>query len=81
MACFVYVIFGTSRDINLGPTAVMSLLVAEFAHSIPELAALLALISGLIQFAMGLFHVGEKLLYMCSTDENDDFSNSIWIDY
>lgn len=64
MACFVYVIFGTSRDINLGPTAVMSLLVAEFAHSIPELAALLALISGLIQFAMGLFHVGFLIEYI-----------------
>lgn len=59
MCCFVYVLLGTSRDINFGPTAVMSLLTAEFAHSIPALATLLAFICGLIQIGMGVFSLGQ----------------------
>lgn len=64
MCSFVYVLLGTSRDINFGPTAVMSLLTAEFAHSIPALATLLAFICGLIQIGMGIFSLGFLLDYI-----------------
>jgi len=59
MAYFAYTVLGTSRDVSLGPTAVMSLLTAEFAHQIPALAALLAFVCGIIQFLMGLASIGK----------------------
>ena len=30
MGCFVYVFFGTAKDITFGPTAIMSLMVGQF---------------------------------------------------
>ena len=56
-------VFGTSKDITLGPTAIMSLLTAEFGRSPVDqdatYAILLSLIGGIIQLAMGLFRIGE----------------------
>lgn len=65
MGGFIYCFFGTSKDITLGPTAIMSLLVAEFAserspiHGDATYAILLTLISGLITLAMGLLNLGQ----------------------
>ena len=72
MGCFVYTIFGTAKDITLGPTAIMSLLVASKATDIdqPESinvrnAVALTLLSGLVQFIMGICNLGEVLLADC----------------
>lgn len=66
MGCFVYTIFGTSKDITLGPTAIISLLVASKATSIHQPdsinvrnAVALTLLSGLVQFIMGICNIGE----------------------
>lgn len=65
MGGFIYCFFGTSKDITLGPTAIMSLLVAEFAserspiHDDATYAIILTLISGLITLAMGLLNLGQ----------------------
>lgn len=64
MGGFIYCFLGTSKDVTLGPTAIMSLMVAEFAsdkspiHHDPTYAIILTLISGLITFAMGLLNLG-----------------------
>uniref|UniRef100_A0A0F7Z571 Sodium-independent sulfate anion transporter-like n=1 Tax=Crotalus adamanteus TaxID=8729 RepID=A0A0F7Z571_CROAD len=58
MGCFIYCLLGTSKDITLGPTAIMSLLVSSYAFHEPALAVLLAFLSGCIQLAMGLLHLG-----------------------
>ena len=31
MGCFIYCLMGTSKDITMGPTAIMSILTAEYA--------------------------------------------------
>jgi sodium-independent sulfate anion transporter 11 len=64
MGCFIYCVLGTSKDITLGPTAIMSLMVAEFgaAHGDPTIAIVLALGSGVIQVVMGLLNIGTVLL-------------------
>ena len=31
MGCFIYCLMGTSKDITMGPTAIMSILVSEYA--------------------------------------------------
>ncbi|XP_051491112.1 sodium-independent sulfate anion transporter isoform X5 [Apus apus] len=56
--CFVYCFLGTAKDVTLGPTAIMSLLVSSYAFHEPVYAVLLAFLSGCIQLAMGLLHLG-----------------------
>ncbi|XP_044531104.1 sodium-independent sulfate anion transporter [Gracilinanus agilis] len=58
MGCFVYFFLGTSRDVTLGPTAIMSLLVSFYALHQPAYAVLLTFLSGCIQLAMGILHLG-----------------------
>ena len=65
MACFVYFLLGTSKDVNLGPAAVMSLLVAEFGHSVihddATYAIALSLVCGVFQIVMGILHAGQSV--------------------
>ncbi|XP_012891720.1 PREDICTED: sodium-independent sulfate anion transporter [Dipodomys ordii] len=58
MGCFVYLFLGTSRDVTLGPTAIMSLLVSFYTVHEPAYAVLLAFLSGCIQLAMGFLRLG-----------------------
>ncbi|XP_062976204.1 sodium-independent sulfate anion transporter [Elgaria multicarinata webbii] len=58
MGSFIYCLLGTSKDVTLGPTAIMSLLVSSYAFHDPAYAILLAFLSGCIQLAMGLLHLG-----------------------
>ncbi|XP_008936734.1 PREDICTED: LOW QUALITY PROTEIN: sodium-independent sulfate anion transporter-like, partial [Merops nubicus] len=58
MGCFVYCFLGTAKDVTLGPTAIMSLLVSSYAFHEPAYAILLAFLSGCIQLAMGILHLG-----------------------
>lgn len=67
MGVFIYTFLGTSKDITLGPTAIMSLLVAEFGsekapknlHNDATYAIILTFITGLIQLVMGLLNMGK----------------------
>nr|XP_033817274.1 sodium-independent sulfate anion transporter isoform X2 [Geotrypetes seraphini] len=58
MGCFVYCLMGTSKDVTLGPTAIMSLLVSFYTFGDPALAVLMTFLSGCIQLAMGLLCLG-----------------------
>jgi sodium-independent sulfate anion transporter 11 len=56
-------LLGTSRDVTYGPTAVMSLLTAEFGHypgviGNAKLAILLAFVNGVVQIIMCLTRIG-----------------------
>jgi sodium-independent sulfate anion transporter 11 len=56
---------GTSKDITLGPTAIMSLMTAEFGASWfqgdPTVAIILTLFCGITQLLMGLLNIGKEL--------------------
>lgn len=59
MGCFVYCIFGTSKDITLGPTAIMSLMVSAYGKpEVPQYTIALTLYSGIILLAMGFLRLG-----------------------
>ncbi|XP_033096309.1 sodium-independent sulfate anion transporter-like [Anneissia japonica] len=63
---FIYCLLGMSRDITIGPTAIMSLLVSGYGVALaddpetndPTYAILLAFFCGFIQIMMGIFHLG-----------------------
>lgn len=64
MGCFVYCFLGTSKDVSIGPTAIMSLIVDQYCHlsnnpgENVKFAIALSFYAGLIQFAMGFFRIG-----------------------
>lgn len=73
MGVFVYCLLGTSKDITLGPTAIMSMLVAQFcsrpdswpteypeaiSQSDPALAVNLTMLTGLILLILGVLNLG-----------------------
>lgn len=68
MGCFVYFFLGTSRDVTLGPTAIMSLLVSFYTFREPAYAVLLAFLSGCIQLGMGFLRLGKTLRPSCHGD-------------
>eukprot|EP01136_Pigoraptor_vietnamica_P027357 Opistho-1_new@83551 len=65
IGCFVYVFFGTSSNVTVGPTAIMSLMTAQVLSDlgVPELqkgqsAVILCLMMGIFQVGMGLLKIG-----------------------
>ncbi len=63
---FIYALFGTSRQLAVGPVAMVALLISSGVSNLApsgsaeyiQLAILLALLVGIIQFSMGLFKLG-----------------------
>ncbi|XP_038066800.1 sodium-independent sulfate anion transporter-like [Patiria miniata] len=74
MCCFVYVLLGTTRDMAIGPTSVMSLLVSSYGqvsavnpdHNDHVYAVILAFFVGIVQFSIGLFHLGSLTSFISS---------------
>ena len=58
MGCFVYCLFGSCKDITIGPTAIMALMTSMHAKHGPEYAVLLSFLSGIIIFLCGLLQLG-----------------------
>ncbi|XP_044584519.1 sodium-independent sulfate anion transporter-like isoform X1 [Cotesia glomerata] len=59
MGCFAYLIFGSTKDVTIGPTAIMALLVQSFVSKFGnDFAVLLCFLSGCIIILMGLLHIG-----------------------
>lgn len=62
--CLVYCIFGSCKDITIGPTALMSLMTyQQVVGRNPDFAVLLCFLTGIIQWIMGFFHLGNAYLY------------------
>ncbi|XP_025992190.1 sodium-independent sulfate anion transporter isoform X2 [Solenopsis invicta] len=61
LGCFIYVIFGSCKDVPMGPTAIISLLtyqtVSHLDYPVPH-AILLCFIAGIVELIMGIFGLG-----------------------
>lgn len=65
MGCFIYIVFGSCKDITLGPTALLALMTyQQIQGRNADYAILLCFLSGVVQFVMGLLHLGKLLLFL-----------------
>lgn len=57
--CFVYTIFGSIKDITIGPTALMALMTyQQIVGRNSDYAILLCFLSGIVQLVMSILHLG-----------------------
>lgn len=57
MGCFVYLIFGSSKDVTVGPTAIMALLAQQHVRRLGEdIAVSGSLLISLALIALSLLH-------------------------
>ncbi|XP_059146486.1 sodium-independent sulfate anion transporter-like [Physella acuta] len=76
VGCFVYCLLGTSKDITLGPTAILSLLTATFGTAVspvlpsgekdPTMTIVLTFLTGVIQLVMGILKLGILVNFICN---------------
>ncbi|KAJ9573450.1 hypothetical protein L9F63_009178, partial [Diploptera punctata] len=58
MGCFVYAVFGTCKDITIGPTALMALMTyQQVMDRNADFAVLLCFLTGCVQLLMGVLHL------------------------
>ncbi|KAG8179869.1 hypothetical protein JTE90_007049 [Oedothorax gibbosus] len=68
MGSFMYAVFGTCKDLVIGPTSVMALMTAQYVQmGGPAYAALLAFLSGCLQLLLGVFNLGFLMNFVSST--------------
>ena len=63
MGCIAYTFVGSAKDVTLGPTAIMSLMVNSVANPSKygaNYAVALTLVCGCIQLIMSMFRLGES---------------------
>lgn len=59
MGSFVYVIFGTIKEVSVGPTSLMSIVSLAYTRDLPvEFMILLCFLSGCVELIMGIFQLG-----------------------
>lgn len=72
MACFVYTIFGSSKDVPVGPTAIGAILTRETllrAQVGADFAILLTFVTGLVSMLMGIFQLGKLFSFPYNNNE------------
>lgn len=62
MCNFVYVFLGSVKNLIVGPTTIMALMIQPFVAIDPNYAHLLSLINGIVIFTCGIFQLGKQRL-------------------
>ncbi|KAG8231476.1 hypothetical protein J437_LFUL000193 [Ladona fulva] len=59
MGTLIYVIFGTVKEVSIGPTSLMALLTFEFTRDLPiDFVVLLTFLSGCVELLFGILRLG-----------------------
>ncbi|KAH8358547.1 hypothetical protein KR093_000852, partial [Drosophila rubida] len=64
MGSFTYIFFGTCKDITVGPTAIISMMVHPHINGNPDLAVLLCFLSGCVILLLGLLNLGVLMRFI-----------------
>ncbi|XP_018017252.1 sodium-independent sulfate anion transporter isoform X2 [Hyalella azteca] len=67
VGCFLYVLFGSTPGLRIGPTAVMAILVEQYTnHGGPDYAVLICFTSGIIELLSAIFNAGFLVNFISS---------------
>lgn len=59
MGCFVYLILGSCKDVNIGPTAIMALMIQPHVETLgPDIAVLACFLTGCVILLLGILQLG-----------------------
>ncbi|KAF3422485.1 hypothetical protein E2986_11177 [Frieseomelitta varia] len=59
MGSFLYIFFGTIKEVSIGPSSLMSLLTFEYTRNMPvDFVVLFCFLAGCMELLMGLLHLG-----------------------
>ncbi|XP_053962364.1 sodium-independent sulfate anion transporter-like isoform X2 [Anastrepha ludens] len=58
MGCFTYIIFGSCKDITIATTAIMAMMVHDYAVITPDYAVLISFLAGCIILVLGILNLG-----------------------
>lgn len=58
MSSFMYIIFGTCKDLTIGPTAIMALMINAHAVISPDYAVLASFLCGCVMLLLGFLNLG-----------------------
>lgn len=59
LGSLIYVVFGSIKEVSIGPTSLMALLTLQYTMGKPvEIVILLTFLVGIVEFCMGLFKLG-----------------------
>lgn len=63
---FIYALLGSCKDVAIGPTAVLALMVQPYVSDYgPDMAVLITFLAGCIIFVFGILHLGKKSQDVC----------------
>lgn len=63
----MYAILGSCKDVNIGPTAILSLMILPYVEALgPDMAVLITFLSGCIIFLLGALQLGKFYSILCS---------------
>ncbi|EDV54971.1 sodium-independent sulfate anion transporter [Drosophila erecta] len=58
MGCFTYIVFGSCKDVTIATTAIMALMVNQYATISPDYAVLVCFLAGCTVLLLGLLNMG-----------------------
>lgn len=58
MSSFVYIVFGSCKDLTIGPTAIMALMINAHAVISPDFAVLASFLCGCLMSLLGILNLG-----------------------
>lgn len=64
LASFIYCILGSSRNVTIGPTAIMALMVQKFALLSADFAVFATFMCGVIVLALGCLNMGSLVQFI-----------------
>jgi sodium-independent sulfate anion transporter 11 len=68
LGCFLYILFGSCKDVPMGPTAIVSLLtfqqVGYLGSNADYYATLLCFVAGCLELLMGILGLGEFIYFV-----------------